>query len=109
MRVLRDRQVSQNVVSLDRAKEARVSSFADDAIEWRRERDRREPLKRDLAAERRAMIRQFLIGALEPAADDLASCLMSLDNANDVGAVYHFRRVVACVNAVAGGFRGLAE
>ena len=90
-----------------------LSAAADDltartAREWRAERDRREPFKRDLEAERRALIRQFLIEALGPAANDLAACLMSLDNADDAGGIYHFRRLVAAIRQAAHGFRDLA-
>jgi hypothetical protein len=82
-------------------------TFSEDAVAWRRERDRREPLKRDLEAERRALIRDFIVEALEPAADDLASCLMSLDNADDVGGSYHLKRVIAALKQAARAFAEL--
>jgi transposase len=84
-------------------------SLSDDALEWRRERDRRESPKRDLEPERKALIRDFIGEALEPAANELDSVLLSLDNGDDIGSAYHFRRLVAAVKAAAGGFRGLAE
>jgi hypothetical protein len=84
-----------------------MTAFADDAIAWRRERDKQTPLKRDPEAERKALIRDFIGEALEPASNELASCLMSLDNGDDVGGAYHFRRLVAAVKAAAGAFKGL--
>jgi hypothetical protein len=77
------------------------------AAEWRREHDRQSPLKRDRHAERLALIRESIIEALEPGASDLYSCLLSLDNRDDVGAAYHFRRVIVAVKAAAQGFREL--
>jgi hypothetical protein len=84
-------------------------SLFDGALEWRRERDRRDPLKRDLEAERKALIRDFIVEVLEPAANELDSVLLSLDNGDYIGSAYHFRRLVAAVKAAAGGFKGLAE
>jgi hypothetical protein len=78
------------------------------AIEWRRERDLKEPLRRDLAAERKARIRDFVHESLQPARNDLDAVLLSLSN-DDVGAVHHFRRVLAAVKCVAVGMRELAK
>ena len=77
------------------------------AIEWRKERDRQSPLTRDLHAERLASIRQSIFEALQPAANDLNACLLSMDNVDDVGAAYHFRRVIVAAKAAAQGFREL--
>jgi hypothetical protein len=78
------------------------------AVEWRRERDKREPLKRDLTAERKALLRDFIAEALTPAANDLNACLLALDNDDDVAAVYHFRRLVIASKHAAHGFRDMA-
>jgi hypothetical protein len=65
------------------------------------------PFKRDSEAERKALIRDFIGEALEPASNELPSCLMSLDNGDDVGGACHFRHLVAAVKAAAGAFKGL--
>jgi hypothetical protein len=78
------------------------------AVQWRRERDKREPLKRDLEAERKALIRDFIDEALEPVGNDLDSCLASLANDDDVGTAYHLRRMIIALKAAAHGFKGLA-
>lgn len=80
---------------------------AEDAVAWRRARDRREPLKRDAEAEQRALVLQFLIEALEPAAGELDACLMSLDNGDVVGAAYHFRRIIVALKQAAHAFAKL--
>jgi len=77
------------------------------AIEWRKDRDKQSPLKRDLRAERLALIRETIVDVLWPAVNDLKSCLGSLENADDVGADHHFRRVIVAVKAVVPGFREL--
>jgi hypothetical protein len=79
------------------------------ARDWRRERDRSQPLKRDLEAERRAAIREFIGEALTPALNDLDACFLSIDNADDIGAAYHFRRLIAAVKNAAHGFRDLSS
>jgi hypothetical protein len=78
------------------------------AIEWRRERDRREPLKRDLEAERKALIRDFIVEALTPAARDLEVLLLSLGNDDDAGAIHHFRRFLAAVRHAEPALKELA-
>jgi hypothetical protein len=78
------------------------------AREWRAERDRREPLERDLEAERRSLIRDFICEALDPAGNDLDSCIASLANDDDVGAAYHLRRVIISLKAASLAFKGLA-
>jgi hypothetical protein len=83
-------------------------AWRESAIEWRRERDKREPLKRDLEAERRSLIRDFIIEALTPACNDLDACLLALDNDDDVAGAYHLRRVIVSIKHAAHGFRDLA-
>lgn len=78
------------------------------AIEWRRERDRREPLKRDLEGERRSLARDFIWEALEPARNDLDAVFLALANDDDAGAAYHLKRLIKGVKAAAHGFRDLA-
>jgi hypothetical protein len=78
------------------------------AVEWQRERDKREPLKRDLDAERKSLIRDFVSESLEPARNDLDSVLLSIANDDDIGAAYHFRRLVAAIKHAAQGFKELA-
>ena len=79
------------------------------AVEWRRERDKREPLKRDLEGERKALTRDFIHEALTPASNDLDAVFLGLANNDDVAAVYHFRRVIKAVKHAAGAFRDLAS
>jgi hypothetical protein len=78
------------------------------AVEWRRERDQREPLKRDLEAERKARTKEFVLEALEPAADDLDACLRSLANDDIAGSAHHFRRVILALKHAAPALRELA-
>ena len=78
------------------------------AVEYRRERDRREPLKRDLEAERKTLIRDFIAEALTSAARDLDAALLSVENDDDVGTVHHFRRLLAAVKHAAQGYKELA-
>jgi hypothetical protein len=78
------------------------------AREWRRERNRREPLERDLEAERRSLIRDFIFEALEPACNDLSAVLLSLENDDDAATIHHFKRVIKRVKAAAHGCRELA-
>ena len=77
------------------------------AIEWRRERDRREPLKRDPEGERKRLVRDFIVEALTPAARDLEAVFLSLENEDDIAAAYHFKCVLAGVKAAAGAFKDL--
>ena len=81
---------------------------AREALKWRAERDKREPLKRDLEAERKALIRDFLFEALELARNDLDAVFLALDNSDDVAGRYHFRRLIAGIKPAAQGFRELA-
>jgi hypothetical protein len=81
---------------------------AREAVAWRRERDKREPAKRDLKAERRSLIRDFIAEALTPACNDLDACLLALDNDDDVAGAYHLRRVIVSIKHAAHGFRDLA-
>jgi hypothetical protein len=78
------------------------------AREWRKERDRREPLKRVLEAERKAVVRDFIVEALAPTFNELDACLAALDNGDDTGGAYHFRRLVVFIKHAAHGFRDLA-
>jgi hypothetical protein len=78
------------------------------AVEYRKERDKREPLKRDLEAERKATTRDFIVEALTPTANDLDACFLALDIDDDVGAAYHFRRLIVAIKHAAHGFRELA-
>jgi hypothetical protein len=77
------------------------------ATEYRRERDRRQPLKRDLEGERKANVRDFIYEALGPAARDLEAVFLALQNNDDTAAIYHFRRVIAGVKSAAGAFKEL--
>jgi hypothetical protein len=78
------------------------------AVAWRKERDARQPLRRNVRAERQALIRDFIAEALTPAANDLDACLLALDNDDDVGSAYHLRRLIVAVKHAAHGFRDLA-
>jgi hypothetical protein len=78
------------------------------AVEWRGERDKREPLKRDLVAERKSTIRDFIAEALTPAANDLEAVFLSLENTDDAGAAHHFRRLDVAIKHAAHAFRDLA-
>jgi hypothetical protein len=79
-----------------------------EAVAWRKERDARQPLKRDLRAECLALCRDFIDEALEPVGNDWDSCRASLANDDDVGAAYHFRRIIVALKAAAHGFKELA-
>jgi len=90
--------------------EARAGpEWAESAREWRKERDKREPLKRDLEAERKAPVRDFIVEALTPTFNELDACLAALDNCDDTGSAYHFRRLVVSVKHAAHGFKDLAS
>jgi hypothetical protein len=79
------------------------------AREWRAERDKRLPLERDLEAERKALTKEFVLEALEPAADDLDACIRSLANDDLVGSAHHFSRVITALKHCAPAFRELAS
>jgi hypothetical protein len=63
----------------------------------------------DVEAERKALVRDFLGEALAPAARELDSAMMSLENDDDQGASYHFRRLVAAIKHAALGFQDLSS
>jgi hypothetical protein len=79
------------------------------AVDWRRERDRQHPPKRDPEAERKSRIRDFAYESLEPARNDLDAVLLSLTNDDDVGADHHFRRLIAAVKHAAPGLKELSK
>lgn len=83
--------------------------WAQSAREWRKERDKRSPLKRDIEAERRGFVRDFISEALEPAGNEMDAVFLALANRDDTAAAYHFRRLVVGVKAAAGGFEELAS
>lgn len=83
--------------------------WAKSAREWRKEHDKREPFKRDLEAERKALVRDFIVEALAPTFNELDACLLALDNRDDTGSAYHFRRLVVSVKHAAHGFKDLAS
>jgi hypothetical protein len=82
---------------------------AETAPAWCREPDQRRPLRRDIEAERKALVRDFIDEALRRVSNDLDAAFLTLVNDDDVGAVYHFKRVIKAVKTAAHGFRDLAS
>lgn len=78
------------------------------AREYRRDRDRHSPLRRDLAAERASLCRDFIGEALEPVGYDWQSCIAALESQDDVAVSYHMRRMVICLKHATFGLRGLS-
>ena len=83
--------------------------WAESARASRAERDKREPLKNDIKAERLALIRDAIFETLGSASYEFNAVLGGLQNDDDVGAVYHFRRLIIGIKAAAHCFRQLVE
>jgi hypothetical protein len=54
-----------------------------------------------------SLLRDFIFEALAPVERDSAAARLCLANDDDVGARYHFKRVVECVKAAAATFKEL--